>query len=114
MMWKTEFEGHLGRDLEMKYLADGMAVTSFSVAVNWPEKGAAKTEWIRCSAWRGLAEKTNEELNKGDLVRIRGTIRTRKWQRENGETEKSVEVSVSGYEKVFFENPELNARETEN
>ncbi|MCH8800392.1 MAG: hypothetical protein IH963_05740 [Chloroflexi bacterium] len=47
-------------------------------------------------------------------MRIRGTIRTRKWQRENGETEKSVEVSVSGYEKIFFENPELNARETEN
>ena len=84
------------------------------MAVNWPEKSAAKTEWIRCFAWRRLAEKTNEELNKGDLVRIRGTIRTRKWQRENGETEKSVEVSVSGYEKVFFENPELNARETEN
>ena len=53
-------------------------------------------------------------LNKGDLVRIRGTIRTRKWQRENGETEKSVEVSVSVYEKVFFENPEQNATEAEN
>ena len=43
-MWRTEFEGRLGKDPEMRYIADGTPVTSFPVAVNWQEKGETKTE----------------------------------------------------------------------
>jgi len=41
-MWRTEFEGRLGKDPEMRYIADGTPVTSFPVAVNFQEKGQRK------------------------------------------------------------------------
>ena len=94
MMWRTEFEGRLGKDPEMRYIADGIPVTSFPVAVNFLEKGTTKTEWLNCSAWRDLAEDANRQLKKGDLVRMNGTVKTRVWQKEDGSLEKSIDVSV--------------------
>ena len=41
-MWRTEFEGRLGKDPEMRYLSDGRPVTNFRVAVNWNEKDEKK------------------------------------------------------------------------
>ena len=96
-MWRTEFEGRLGKDPEMRYIADGTPVTSFPVAVNWQAKGETKTEWLNCSAWRDLADKVNQDLRKGDLVRIQGSQKTRPWEKADGSTEKSIDVSVSGF-----------------
>ena len=93
-MWRTEFEGRLGKDPEMRYIADGTPVTSFPVAVNWQEKGETKTEWLNCSAWRDLADKVNQDLRKGDLVRIQGSQKTRPWEKSDGSTEKSIDVNV--------------------
>ncbi len=93
-MWRTEFEGRLGKDPEMRYIPDGTPVTSFPVAVNWQEKTETKTEWLNCSAWRELAEKANQELKKGNLVRINGTAKTRLWPKLNGSIEKSIDVNV--------------------
>ena len=99
MFW-VKIEGRVGRDPEMRYLEDGTAVTPFSVAVNWTQKREKKTEWFRCSAWRDLADKANQDLMKGDLVRAWGSARTRLWQRGDGTMEKSLEVNLTGFEKV--------------
>ena len=99
-MFRIEIEGHVGRDPEMRYLEDGTAVTSFSVAVNWTEKGQRKTEWVRCSAWRDLGDTVNQELMKADLVRVRGSARTRLWRRDDGTMEKSLEVNITEFEKI--------------
>jgi len=58
---KITIIGHLGRDPEMKYTADGQAVTTFSVASSRKYKTAAgeqkeDTEWFNCSEWNKLAE----------------------------------------------------------
>ena len=99
-MWRTEFEGRLGKDPEMRYIADGTPVTSFPVAVNFQEKGTTKTEWLNCNAWRDLAEDANQQLKKGDLVRMNGTVKTRLWEKEDGSFEKSIDVSVIAFANV--------------
>ena len=101
-MFRIEIEGHVGRNPEMRYLEDGTAVTSFSVAVNWTEKGERKTKWIRCSARRDLDDKANQHLMKADLVRVRGSARTRLWRRDDGTMEKSLEVNITGFEKIGY------------
>ena len=57
--------GNLGRDPEMRYTPSGVAVTSFSVAVNrsWTGQDGQrqdKTTWFRVSAWRRQAETCNQ------------------------------------------------------
>ena len=96
-MWKTEFEGRLGKDPEMRYLSDGRPVTNFRVAVNWSEKGEKKTEWLGCSLFGDLAEEANQLLKKGDLVRMNGTVKTRLWEKEDGSFEKSIDVNVVAF-----------------
>ena len=99
-MWRTEFEGRLGKDPEMRYIADGTPVTSFPVAVNFQEKGTTKTEWLNCSVWRDMAEDANQQLKKGDLVRMNGTVKTRLWEKEDGSFKKSIDVSVVAFANV--------------
>jgi len=96
-MWRTEFEGRLGKDPEMRYIADGTPVTSFTVAVNWPEKGVTQTEWLNVSAWRHLAEDANQQLKKGNRVRVIGNAKTRQWTKSDGYIEKSIDVNVIAF-----------------
>ena len=74
---KAMIIGNLGRDPEMRYTANGQAVTQFTVAVNrnyrdsnneWKEE----TEWFRVVAWGPLAERTAEYLRKGRKVYVEG------------------------------------------
>jgi single-strand DNA-binding protein len=76
--------GNVGRDPEMRYLASGEAVTTFSLATNrrWTgDDGQAheQTEWHSVVAWRQLAEQCNDYLEKGRLVYVEGPLQTRSW-----------------------------------
>jgi len=73
--------GNLGRDPEMRYMPDGTAVTSFSVATNrsWTDQASGQqrdeTTWIRVSVWGRQAETTNQYLSKGSKVLVEGRLR---------------------------------------
>lgn len=88
---KVQFTGHLGADPEMRYTAQGSAVTNFRVASNrsWKDRdgGAHEdTEWFRVVAWDKLGEICNQYLTKGARVYIEGRLQTRKWtDRDNVE-----------------------------
>jgi single-strand DNA-binding protein len=76
--------GNVGRDPEMRYLASGEAVTTFSLATNrrWTGQDGApreETEWHQVVAWRRLAEQCNEYLSKGRKVYVEGRLQTRSW-----------------------------------
>jgi single-strand DNA-binding protein len=92
--------GNLGKDPEMKYTQQGTPVTSFNVAVGRVSKSAdgqnkEETDWYRVSAWRKLAEITNEFLRKGSKVYVEGRLSTREWQTQEGQTRTSLEVDAT-------------------
>jgi len=77
---QTTIVGNVGRDPEMRYLQNGTAVCSFSVAVSrrWNDKSSneqrEKTVWYRVSCWRQLAETANNYVKKGMQILIVGEL----------------------------------------
>jgi single-strand DNA-binding protein len=89
--------GRLGADPEMRYTAQGHAVTTFRAASNrsWrTAEGEAHedTEWFRVVAWNKLAEICNQWLSKGSRVYVEGRMQTRQWQDQEGQTRYQTEV----------------------
>lgn len=79
--------GNLGRDPEVKYTTNGTAIARFSVAVNEEWTGAdgqtkAKTSWIDCQAWSGLAEKLAAHYRKGTTVVVNGRLTVDSWEKD--------------------------------
>jgi len=87
---KVMIIGNLGKDPEMRYMPNGEAVATLTLATSesWKDKatGAAqeKTEWHRVVLFRRLAEIAGEYLKKGAKVYIEGRLQTRKWQDKQG------------------------------
>lgn len=95
---KVQIIGNLGKDPEMKYTAQGTAVTTFSVAVTRSTKPQGSdqpvenTEWFRVVTWEKLAETCSEYLHKGSKVYIEGRLQTRKWTTQDGQERQMVEI----------------------
>ena len=73
------FVGNLGKDPEMRFTAEGQAVTSLSVATSRKrtDKSGNKvdeTTWFRVSVWGKQAESCNEYLHKGSKVLVEGRL----------------------------------------
>ena len=83
MLNKCMVIGHLGRDPEMRYTANGTAQTTFSVASSrrYTANGEQReeTEWFSVVTWARLAETCAQYLQKGRLVYVEGRIQTRSW-----------------------------------
>jgi single-strand DNA-binding protein len=89
--------GRLGTDPEMRYTANGNAVTSFRVATNFvsttPDgERREETEWFSVIAWRNLAEQCSQYLQKGRRVYVEGRLRTRSWDTPDGQRRFRTEV----------------------
>lgn len=72
--------GRVGRDPEMRYLASGTAVTSFSLATTrtWNDTNGERqeeTSWFRVSVFGDSAERANEYIEKGMMVLVEGRLR---------------------------------------
>jgi single-strand DNA-binding protein len=92
-------DGRVGKDPELKRLANGQAVLSFSVATNetWhDDKGQKheKTEWHNCVAWRKLAEALHENVKKGSAIIVVGKLQTRSWEGKDGCKNYRTEIMV--------------------
>jgi single-strand DNA-binding protein len=72
--------GRLTRDPEMRKLASGKTVTTFSVATNDYRGGAEKAEYHSVVTWDRLAEICAQYLGKGQLITLEGRIQTRQWE----------------------------------
>lgn len=83
--------GQLGKDAEVRYLQNGDAVSSFSVA---DSQGKDKpTIWWRCSLFGKRAESLAPYLTKGQAVTVSGTVTEREYQKD-GTTHKAMEIRV--------------------
>lgn len=74
---KIQIIGNLGRDPEMRYMPDGRAITSFSVAVNddYTNKTGeliSRVAWFRVTVWEKRAEVCQKYLHKGSKVFVEG------------------------------------------
>ena len=95
---KVILVGNLGQDPDVRSMPNGNAVTKISVATSesWKDKNTGqqqeRTEWHRVVAFARLAEIMGEYLRKGSKVYIEGSLRTNKWQDQNGQDRYSTEV----------------------
>lgn len=100
MVNKVILIGNLGQDPELKYIASGTAVTTFSLATNerWTGKEGKKeerTEWHRIVVWGKLAELCSEYLSKGRTAFVEGRLQTREWQDKDGNKRYTTEIVAS-------------------
>ncbi|CRY69498.1 single-stranded DNA-binding protein [Yersinia pekkanenii] len=97
---KVILVGNLGQDPDVRYMPNGGAVASITVATSeaWRDKLSGeqkeKTEWHRVVLFGKLAEVAGEYLRKGSKVYIEGQLQTRKWQDANGIDRYTTEVVV--------------------
>ena len=89
--------GHLGAKPEGRYTPQGISTISFSVATNesWFDSDKNKhehTEWHHIVAFNKLADFVSQYLDKGNLVYIEGSIKTRSWTSAQNENKKITEI----------------------
>jgi len=97
--------GYLGRDPEMRFMANGTGVTSFSMATSrsYTSNGEKVEEstWWRVSVWGKQAEACNKYLHKGSPVLVVGRLKPDEngnpatFQRKDGTTGSSYEVTAA-------------------
>ncbi len=80
--------GNLGKDPETRYMPNGDAVCSFSIATTdkWTDKASGEkreaAEWHNITCFRKLGEIASQYLKKGSAVYIEGKLKTDKYQKE--------------------------------
>ncbi len=93
--------GNLGKDPETRYMPSGGAVTNITLATSesWKDKNTGeqqeRTEWHRVVFFNRLGEIAGEYLRKGSKVFIEGSLRTRKWQGQDGQDRYTTEIVAS-------------------
>jgi single-strand DNA-binding protein len=93
--------GNLGKDPETRYMPSGGAVTNVTLATSetWKDKNSGeqqeRTEWHRVVFFNRLGEIAGEYLRKGSKVYVEGSLRTRKWQGQDGQDRYTTEIVAS-------------------
>ena len=94
--------GRLTRDPELRRTDSGIAVTSFSVAVDRdraPEGQEKETDFIDCVAWRSTAEFVSKYFSKGSMIVVSGRLQIRSWTDKEGQKRRSAEIVADN---VYF------------
>lgn len=92
--------GYLGQNPEVRYMTNGNAIVTISMATteSWKDKQTnelkEKTEWHRVILFGKLAEIASNYLHKGSQLYIEGSLRTRKWQNQSGQDRYTTEIIV--------------------
>lgn len=93
--------GRLTRDAELRYTGSGIAVASFTVAVERPytnAQGERETDFINCVAWRKTAEIISNYTRKGSLVGVTGRMQTRNYTNNEGRKVYITEVVCENFQ----------------
>ena len=93
---KVILGGRLTADPELKQTQSGIAVVSFSIAVNRRYSKSAtqqsETDFFNVTAWRQTAEFVTRYFSKGSMIAIQGHIQTRMYEDKNGNKRTSAEI----------------------
>jgi single-strand DNA-binding protein len=106
---KVMLIGNLGTDPEMRYTANGSAVTTFRLAVSRSYGGnegerREETEWFTVVTWNRLAELLGQHLQKGRKVFVEGRLASRSWDGPDGQKRYRTEVVAN--QVLFLDRPQ--------
>ena len=91
--------GRLVRDPELRRTGSGVAVASFTVAVDRDfggrDGGERKTDFINCVAWRQTGEFISKYFTKGRMIVVDGRLEMRDWTDREGNKRTSAEIVVA-------------------
>ena len=89
---KVMLIGRAGRDAESRVSKNGVAMSTFSLAVTEKYKENQTTEWFNVVAYNRQAEFLNRYLKKGTLVYIEGSVHAKKWVNQQGVNQTDIQV----------------------
>ena len=88
--------GRLTRDPELRRTGSGIAVASFTVAVDRDfggrDGGERETDFIDCVAWRQTGEFVSKYFTKGRMIVVSGRLQIRNWTDKDGNKRRTAEV----------------------
>ena len=88
--------GRLTRDPELRRTGSGVAVASFTVAVDRDfggrDGGERETDFIDCVAWRQTGEFVSKYFTKGRMIVVSGRLQIRSWTDKDGNKRRTAEV----------------------
>lgn len=95
--------GRLTRDPELRRTGSGVAVASFTLAVDRDftdkQSGEKETDFIECVAWRQTGEYVSKYFTKGRMAVVVGRLQIRKWNDKDGNKRSTAEVVADN---VYF------------
>lgn len=97
--------GRLTRDPELRRTGSGIAVASFTLAVDRDYKsqnGEKECDFIDIVAWRNTAEFVSKYFDKGSMAVVSGRLQIRAWTDKEGNKRRSAEVVADN---VYFGSP---------
>ena len=104
--------GRLTRDPELRRTGSGIAVASFTVAVDRDfggrDGGEKETDFIDCVAWRQTGEFVSKYFTKGSMIVVSGRLQIRNWTDKEGNKRRSAEVVADN---VYFGDSKRNVSE---
>ena len=101
MLNHITIQGRLTRDPELRRTGSGIAVASFTVAVDrdFATNGEKETDFIDCVAWKQTGEFVSKYFAKGRMIVVSGRLQIRSWNDKDGNKRRTAEVVA---ENVYF------------
>ena len=95
--------GRLTKEPELRRTGSGVAVTSFTLAVDRDfadkQSNQKETDFIECVAWKNTAEFVSKYFKKGQMAIVSGRLQIRSWTDKDGNKRKTAEVVADN---VYF------------
>ena len=103
MLNHIDLMGRLTRDPELRRTQSGIAVASFTLAVDrdyqTKDSGEKQTDFVDIVAWRNTAEFVSKYFTKGRMAVVSGRLQMRDWTDKDGNKRRSAEVVADS---VYF------------
>lgn len=101
--------GRLTKDPDLRYTANGVAVATFTLAIDRPftnQSGNREADFINTVIWRKPAETLANYARKGTLIGVVGRIQTRNYENQQGQRVYVTEVVADSFQ--FLESKSVN------
>ena len=100
--------GRVGQAPELQWFTSGNCKVRLSIAVNRPgakrnDPNAPPPDWFKVEAWGTIAEEITNGLQKGDMVRVTGRIKSDRWTDRQGQERTDLVVTAEEWSKVDTE-----------